>query len=484
MDFLIAVLALSTCAVDQPMGPSSGASSVQIAPATTPAQAVEAAAVDLAGQPLELRKHLRYLWVGNLPEKEWADAWRTMSFHVNSLSVESEIVMPRVLPCKTVAAISLIDYGPNWKTTWEKLEDREPYFHVRLIKVTEKKVRDSETGKTTTKKEEKAETLLAPWVEGPALKALVEGTQSRVPILRADHFLWTTAIAADRGDVSYYSWLGIKDQKSYEELIGFDPVILKRFPIALREVVIESAVTLQPRRIERFGKIGGAYWLSSDVKAPKGKSNPMQFLNGDFEPHAHEGIATLPNELHVYVLFDTKGKLVDSAPPEIASDFTAHSNDKRVHIFLSCVSCHSNGINPVNGFVRNLAQKPLSLSSPDFLAAKKLQRLYFTPMEPIIDNDIRDYSRAVSKATGLKPVENAQKHRAMYAAYDSPLSADVAAGELGVTKEELVKAIRNAATVSPEVDPVLGSLLSDKNRIPRQAWEESFAKANLMVRPK
>lgn len=469
-----------------------GQDSVQVAPAVTPAQAVEAAAADLASQPAELRKHLRYLWIGTLPEKEWADAWRTLSFHCNSLSVESEIVMPRVLPCKTVAAITLLDYGPNWKTVWEKLADSEPYFHAKLFKVVEKKVR-SESGKSVTKKEEKAEVVFGPWLtDNPetagALKALVEGTKSQVPLVRGDWFVWKSAIQADRGEVGYYRWLGITDQKSFEELIGFDEKFLKRFPKEIREVVVSSSVTLMSRRLDRRGKFGeGPYWLSSDVKLAQGERNGLRFLNGGFKADAHEGIGAGANGLHFYFLGNADGAAQDSAPDSIASDGFAHSNDRRVHVGFSCVRCHytENGIRSVDGWARGLFQKPLSLQSPDYATAKKLQRLYFSQIEPVIDDDRRLLVRAVATATGWEPKEAAKQYERVFVGYDSPLSVETMASELGVTKERLIEVVKDQASKTPEMDLVIGSVLSDKPKtIPRVIWEESFPVAMVMVRAK
>lgn len=473
MDFITAVLVLSICAVEPPVN---AAASVQIAPATTPAQAVEAAAVDLASIPKEIQPLTRYLWAGNIPEKERAETWKTLSFHCNSLSTQPEIVVPRVLPGGTVAALNLADYG--WeKKTWEKLIDHEVYFHMRVVS----KPKDGK---------EKAETIFAPWAaENPAaLKALVAGTQSQVPIYRADSFLWQSAQEADRGESGYYSFIGgvggIKNEADFEEIIGFDAKVLRRFPKVTREAVANSSVTLQPRRIERFATVGGAYWRTSDVRQAQGNKNPLQILNGGFTADAHEDIANAPNGLHLYFLGNAKNEAQASAPDFIASDSTSSSNDRRVHVGISCVRCHSGsaGINSIDGWVRNLANKPLSLQSPDYQLSKKFQRLYFSQLDQIIDDDRRIYARAVATTNGREPKANGEAYGRMYADYDSPVSLEKASRELGVTPEKFVEILKNHASKTPEMDLVIGSFMSEKPKaIPRVVWRDNFSNAMILV---
>lgn len=456
-----------------------------------PADAVILAAQDLARLPHESRHLYRYLWAGHLPLEERRTLWRVIGFHCNQLSSEPEIIQPRLLQGETIAVVNLLDYG--WKSeVWEKFLDVEPYFHVHLV--------DKHGRKTTAQ---------APWIslpavreepsttepgrtrivrapEGQSIDYLVEATTSQTPILRADDFLWQSSIQADRNGVGYYQWLGIKDEKTFDRLVGFDNEILKRFPRHLRDAVAISSVTLQPRRIDRAQTVGGGYYFSGDVRIAKGKNNPLQLIDDTFQHEFREGIAPLPNGMHAFLLADAQGKLADAAPDFVASDSTTHSNDRRVHIGLSCVRCHGKhqGIIPLDGWVRGLYKKPLALQSPDYATAKYLSRLYFQEIEPVMDDDRRAYIRACQKATGGWDVKTASKEYGnAFARYDGDVTIERAAIELGVTPAQLQAAVRKKAQEGPEIDPLIGTFAADKPKaIPITVWRETYGAAAILMR--
>lgn len=54
---------------------------------------------------------------------------------------------------------------------------------------------------------------------------LAEQVKKKEPIVEARNFVWQTAINKQR-KAGYYSWLGIKDRASFEQLVRYDKTLL------------------------------------------------------------------------------------------------------------------------------------------------------------------------------------------------------------------------------------------------------------------
>lgn len=457
------------------------------APMETPADAVVLAAQDLGRMPEKDRYLYRYFWAGHLGLKERRELWQVLGGHCNQLSTQPDRVPMQLLPGETVARVNLIDYG--WTAeTWEKLLEVEPYFHLRV----------SKDGKATS--------IQGPWLRQavveeaanePGRKRLVRGpggqsldlltgyTTSQVPMVRADWFHWQTGQQADRNP-GYYDFIGIGNEGTFDKLVGFDNEVLKRFPIHAREAIGESTVTLQPRRLERFGKIGGALWATSDVRQATDKSNPLQVLDSSFKHDARESIAHLPNGFLAWGLFDGNGKRVDSAPDFIASDATSHSTDRRVHVGVSCIRCHGPhlGFQPIDGWVRGLYRKPLSLQSPDYATAKGLNRLYFSKLEPLLDADRLIYQNAVQEATGGMGVKEWSKaYGDQFARYDSSVTLERAAADYGMEPKAFQDALRQKGANSQDIDPAMGTWLAEKpRRLPIAVYHQQHGAIQVLLK--
>lgn len=452
---------------------------------------------DLRRLPEEQRQRTRYLSLAHVPPVQRAALWKVLSFHCNALSVEAEIVPVRPLAGGAVAAIVLFDYG--WtEELWGTLADSEPYHYVKLqppVLAKRQWYQDSANGSWWTKDEKgnwqseaqweaakktKLVTALAPWLGDPA--ALVNLTQSRAPIVRADWFLWQTAIQADRVP-GYYDFLGIKDQKDFFRLVGFDAKLVtaaKRRE--LLEAVSISTVTQQPRRLGRFPVIDGFLWRTFDNRKALEDRNPLRILNGGFQFDASEEFGTGPNGLIIWGLFSADGSRQDSAPDFIASDSTAHHTDRRVHVNLSCIRCHgpNDGVQPVDGWVRNLLGGQLRLQSPDPDLLRKLRAQYLRDLDGPIRQDRQRYAGAVAEATGgMKVAELARAYGAAYVAYDSPVDLDRAAAEVGLSPVEFRRRLDRRLKSSGTLDTVLSAFLMGRS-VPREQWAEAYAEAALV----
>lgn len=445
---------------------------VGLAPAQqplSPADAVAMAAADARQLPPPVRVQARYLSLHNVPETKRALTAQVLSFHCNALSRESDLVRP-VAVASGLLRVYLSDY--DWKTeTWDKLAD--PVFVTSVEEKVGEVIRWPggawpEDGKfyaagSFTYRKRVRKQVLAPWLPTRETVELATLTQSQSPIVRADWFLWQTAIQADRKP-GYYDFLGVKNKKDFDMLVGYDTALQKASRrVELLEAVADSAVTLQPRRIGAFPAISGWYWQTFDNRQAIVERNPLRILNGGFKFDAQEVFGHGPNGLFVWGLFDAQGVRQDSAPDFIAGDATAHNSDRRVHVGLSCMRCHlpAGGLNPVDGWIRNLLQGPLKLQSVDYDKLKELRQKYLRDLDGAMEDSRRVYARAVAQATGgLKPPELGVAYGQLFAAYDAPVTLERAARDLGQAPEKLTAALKAALLRTGSVDTVAAAFLS------------------------
>lgn len=472
------------------------------AAAANPAAAVAFAHADCAKLPEDTAKRTRYFSLYAIPEKSRAEFARIVDFHVNMLSREAHIQ-----PCRRVTpdllAVDIEDYTWDAKV-WERLVTEEPYFHaivetVTTIEKTEKKHYPAGTydGKyheagdwdvivRTKVKAKKA--ALAPWLPAKESAALALATQSEIPIVRADWFIHQTAIQLDR-KAGYYDFLGLgKAQKDFDDLAGVD---LKKAKAAKREIfglLSRSGVTGQNRVV---GKLAPEYWASFDFKKSTDLSNVLRQLDGALDPpegDASERYAFLPNGLFVFWLQNGQGVRQDFAPDFIASDKRSPNptseNDSRVHIGLSCVACHVEGLRPVKDYARRLYRGTIQLASPDHKKFVRLRQLYLSDLDGAIKDDNTRYARALWKVSSMKPAELAKAYSAAWYDYvEKDIGVDQFALELGVKKEHLVKSLKARAKSLTGLDPVLAGLIADEPiDLRREHAEEIFGLAQIIIR--
>jgi len=422
-----------------------------IAVATTPAEGVVLAAQDVGSLPGDVRPHTRYLVfqdAGELP---------VLNGHLNLLSRSSEIVQAAVVGGK-VLRVNLLDYGWDPKV-WETLEASDPYYHADL-EVSRKRVR----GLAPILSEGVVEQV----VNGEKvyhnvtknLAYLVQETQSKTPIVRADWFFNQTAAAADRSP-NYYDFLAVKNEKDFQRLIGFDAKLAKDYGRILRESVSISGVTHQPRAIEIQKSIGGWYLKTYDFAKAVGAKNPLRVLGDDISKvaDATEQYGPLPNGLWATFLADGNGVRQDSAPDKIASDSMSRSTDKRVHINVSCVRCHTNGgLQPIDGFFRNFAREGFAIGSPDYQKHLEVRREYMKSLQGSLDTARLLYEEAIKEASGVDSKAFASKYAAYWERYeDARIDLAWAAKDLGL-KSESLKALIETRVKAGIVDPTRGGV--------------------------
>lgn len=403
---------------------------------------------------------------------------RQFSGHCNQLSLEQEIYPLEIVPNteQSLVRINLLNYGWNAKV-WEQLADVDPYFHVKLVEVIESFAEvvttypspwyaspdggnwrytrqghfeikgQGEYKEKPTSSKSKTITGFAPWFSKnyeKDLNELVYYSGSQIPIVRADWFLYQTSVQTDRKP-GYYDFVGVKDRNDFERIIGYDEKLLKNSRrIELLEAVSLSEVSQQPRRIAAYDVIGQMkYWRTFDSRLGQNEFDPLEILDDvTFKHDAEEAFGPLPNNLWLWGLFDKDGKRQDSAPDFIGFHHFTKSNNGRIEINVSCVSCHYReaiggiaGLRDFRPWARTIFAKRFDLTSYDYLTSIVLRRQYLSDLDGAIQNDRNLHSRALIRATGLTPQAWANLYTKAYSDYEKPVGLDRIYVDIGVNKD-------------------------------------------------
>lgn len=476
------------------------------------AKFVKWAKEDAERLPLEQQIYTRYATLYNIPRDQRLLFIRGLSGHVNQLSLEQELYPVEVVPNteQSVVRINLLNYGWNLDV-WEQLADADPYFHVKVVEVINTVVEtgyptvwySSPTGETWRytrpgefeikgqgvykekgKNTGKTITGFQPWFAKcyqEDLDKLVYYTQSKIPIVRADWFIYQTAIQGGRKP-GYYDFLGIKNRKDFEIIIGYDENVLKKSRrIELLEAVAISQVSQEPRRIAAYDVAGQMkYWRTFDSKLAQNEFNPLQILDNTFKHDAEESFGPLPNRMWVWGLFDKDGVRQDSAPDFIGFHHFTQSNNGKIEINLSCVDCHYKesvggyaGVRDFEPWARTLFAKQFDLTSYDYLTQVVLRRQYLSDLRGAIKNDRDVHSRAVIEATGLTPQAWANVYSKSFWDYGKPIGLDRVYNEIGVNKNSGKEVLTECAKQGKQISLVVAGLRNGQ-KIGIKQYEEIF----------
>lgn len=414
-------------------------------PRLTPPQAAEAALADCKRLPFDAQQNAVYFWAG--PVADLRVFARVFTFHVNSLSRESDLVVPQqVRP--DLWRVDIRDYGWN-KGNFDKLAEVDPYFHQKLQAVlvptvvtvgtqvvtavacqacfwgqntkifgeinagTAFEVRgidgdlvmfDSDQGqlgvpfsavqilqsgsnvqKVTGQKPQNI-AATAQWLPAATMGELISLTQNQAPLLRADWFFAQTCRQIDLNNlqvVGYYDFLGIKTEKDVEELAGLDRKLVEKLRRERRAIIPDSDVTLHNRQIAADQD---GYWESLDVESNQGNANAKRQLDKDYVPVAKEVYFRLPNGLWGLAAINAKnGQVAASVPDTIAADKKSTSNDHRIQASLGCVRCHVEGLRPLDDWARKFYAAPPGDVKLVALEYERLRRLKQLYLGPLQD---------------------------------------------------------------------------------------------------
>lgn len=442
--------------------------------------------------------------------------------------------------------------GKTFQEQWERLGAQEPYWHGENLEPVETEEYETVTVEygywtdaagqnytgrkrapgdkwTTTRKENEKKRKVAKNVRGffvrteEGKKAFLEiqkrmvdprsgsyGTD--VPVVDADWFWGQTTIDYKR-DPGYRKFVGFENRAQFEKIIGLvrDPkVINETFLQEVRAVVSKGSRVVTPqtmRRIVTLRTVAGDAWFTLDANQEaaknKAKANPAINLGDGYEHQAEEWLS--PNALGFIAkaLFNAEGAAQDFAPPEIASDDSGSSTDKRVHNGL-CLRCHVS-YQPITDWARGTAQ-----ANRNFLAIKDrgkysddelflIRQQYVKRLEPILERSRARYAEALLEVTGWTPAEYSDAIGSTWKKHvEGDVGVEYAARRLGTTTEQFqamltakplsdkMKAegkteaeIRTAVlVVTQRMDPMLSAFRPDaKEELSAVVWQQTFQRA-------
>lgn len=465
---------------------------------------------------------IRYIWLDAPEEKA------VMQGHLNLLSRKAGIrTATQVTPW--LYRIDLLNYGDDFARAWEKIGSgvdwvfHEEDFSEEIEYVEKEQLYgywqkpDGSTYRGSLPQQDKADKFIttrtekvkvpavkkvkgiAKWVtDTPEAKTALENLQTKmggtdVPVVQWTQLFWETALQADR-KVGYYGFLGVKDLNTYERLIGVARKDVDEERLAeIREAVANSTVTTPEtlRRIVVLNAVGGHYFFTQDSNQKKlaanevDRGNPLFEHGDDYLFQAVETFGNLNNGLPATGLFNNKGERQDVAPDFIASDSTAPFTDRKVHVNLSCIRCHSNGgMQDVRGWVRNVLNLPpnaLNGRTPE--EKKKLAEFYVERrLEPALKAFRERVDIACMEATGMKWQAFSAEYSKAWKRVEGPVSLEAGAVELGAApaayKASLLK-------LGPSVHPSLAAhRLNKPEPVPRVLWVGAYPFAQDALRGK
>lgn len=528
-----------------------------------PTNAICAAHKDLYRHknPESIGPYLRWMYVKHMPPKHRKEMWQDISGHAHAMS-RIELITPPIiildqsrlepgdsgerewvpqgkspLRYKTIAPdewqhvelirINLRDYG--WSPEiWEKLpahgftepsystgktekviERYQEYGYWRDIRTGQQCARDNPGAEWVTTRREPiykevtqkvtTNTKAGKWIADlPEYQDLHRLTKSQVPVVFADWWSWYTWIQNGRV-VGYYDFMGVSDEATWFKVIGFDAAVSKEFSKEMLAAVARSGVGMQPRRIERRDKVGGALWRVFDNELAVGDRNPLEILddgfrfdekdnlifdkNAKFKFDAREDFAHLPNGFWATALFDGNGKLAKSAPDFVGHDKTTTGNSGKIEVGLSCFRCHTNGgLQDIDDWHRNQFQPPVEFNAYQYNQFQDLQRKYFRHLKPHLDRDRAIYEAALKEACGLTPSEFASvisnRWYSYYEDVTEAVSFSRACRELGITEDRFAAILRGyAQPPRPYINTMISMWLVEEPRrkaIPTDQWHTRY----------
>ena len=436
---------------------------------------------DLMKQPEGDRRDVRYFTLTHLynagRRPETMDNYRTaLSKLINSLSWKPKILNPVPIDKnQTILRIFLTDYAwdPN---IWDEISLKGPYpYPYNINYPASKKFPDQKKLQEELEQEAKA----------------------AIPFIRADWFIANAAkpqlyheiLQLPETDLELEAGLKLKPSVTQNIQAG----VGKNF---MRAGFLESGVSRFNRIVERHVAPNGAYWKSYDFSSNKNEQNIFRFPLGPsqwwpnginnsavnlfkvpaFQQAGGEIIFTLPNKLQGYFLVNEKGKRIDKAPVNIVRNLNPDpGNEPEISNGLSCMTCHTKGMKRFD------KRAPDLLNSIKMADANRISRNYkkaialrtYSEPKAILDQVLEDrdeFMKAV-KETG-SVVGNKEPIALLATQYESPLDINLAAGELGVTAQELKRAINQINQLQEYGLHTL--LVEDGPGIARESWEENY----------
>jgi len=281
--------------------------------------------------------------------------------------------------------------------------------------------------------------------EGSDAEDAEDDAETDFPFMFADQMLSVATI----GNV-YYGLIGVDSNGRLGDFIRNDLGIDVQEDIdngdAVRAGTTRSRISRQDRVVERhdISVRGGVLWQAFDFKADDANDNIFEDPFG-FQAGGTEAIFTLPNGMLGFIIADENDNIVEDS--DILLD--TNQNNFRAVTSVSCANCHATGLIPVVDEVGPFAvanARSLRLNRDDVEA---LEDIYVSPddfAKQVKDDSSAFYQRALTSA-GL-PIQGGDPVSNVFLRFDADVTLADAAGDLGVTPDDLVDALN-------DLDPTL-----------------------------
>jgi serine/threonine-protein kinase len=279
---------------------------------------------------------------------------------------------------------------------------------------------------------------------------------TEVPVMFLDSMLDVAMI----GNL-YYAIIGVDVTQSLDTFVsdqlGIDVVANLENEDLVRAGTTKSFISRQDRLIEghQIEIRPGVYYQSFDFADVQNESifqNPFGFNEG-----GREAIFTLPNGMLGYLIADENGALVQDS--DILLD-SSQANYRAI-TSVSCANCHVNGLIPVIDEVRAVVERNARVLIEDgTLNEEQFDQLDAVYLEPedfaarVEDESDAFYLSALRRAS--LPVNGAEPVSRVFIRFDLDMSLEDAAGDLGVSADELAD---NLDLLDPVLSVLDGSTL-------------------------
>jgi serine/threonine-protein kinase len=260
-----------------------------------------------------------------------------------------------------------------------------------------------------------------------------DDTQTAFPIMFADQMMDVAII----GNL-YYAIIDVDVNQPLADFIlnelQIDVVANLEDEESIRAGTTKSRISRQDRLVQRddIEVRGGALWQSFDFEDDANESifeDPFGFAAG-----GTEAIFTLPNGMLGFIIADANDAIVEDS--DILLD--TNQNNFRAITSVSCSNCHASGFIPVVDEVREIALQNAREIGLNRDEVEQLEGIYVSPQEfsrQIQEDSQGFYQRALQLAD--LPIQGGDPVSSVFLRFDQDLRIADAAGDLGLTPDDL-----------------------------------------------
>lgn len=254
----------------------------------------------------------------------------------------------------------------------------------------------------------------------------------------------------------------------------------------IRMGMLDSDVSFYNRLIERFSTPYGGYWKSYDFSSEDGLQNILErplgpeasdsaFPQGLRFHHAGgEIIFHLPNGMQAYLLINTAGERLDTAPTNIVQD--PLRVDRTVTNAISCFMCHTQGLNKkYDSYQTQLMEQSQSYDSATRSAVQQLYPIN----QQMVDIFATDDSLFVESLRKMGITDLAVESIGVaFQLYEKTFDLNSTALFLGISSEALQNSIRSSEVLRG----YLGALLIENGQVASTIIEQHYGEIYLLSR--